>query len=186
MWPSLSRFHLFPTTFIVFLVNVDISFHLLWKFQQSELFKSKAGRAKTLLTEINAKVVKKVWGERVLIQRARVGSGFKEKLKLSSQVLYSLSILFWSFLFLAWLSCHWFFTNEQHTNPSPWSRWIPQWASLSTWNWNLLRDNTSLGKCGAVLNVLWSYNENTFFTKKTTMIFLQTFHEIRHLIDSIH
>ena len=58
------------------------------------------------------------------------------------------------FLYAAWLSRHRFFSNEQYSDSSSWSRWVSQRESFPTRNRNLLPADNCCGKCAAVLNNL--------------------------------
>lgn len=58
------------------------------------------------------------------------------------------------FLYTAWLSRHRFFSNEQYSNSSSWSQWIPQRESFPTRNRNLLPADNRRGKRATILNDL--------------------------------
>ena len=61
--------------------------------------------------------------------------------------------MFWCFcffLYIAWLSSHRFFSNEQHSNSSSWSRWIPQRKRFPARNRNLLSADNRCRKCGVI------------------------------------
>ena len=73
-------------------------------------------------------------------------------------------------LFSAWLSCHWVFTDEQHSDPSSWPRWVPQRKSVSARNWNLLWNNTCFSKPGAFLGMEWAQDGRRQYQTKPSSV----------------